>query len=284
MLESLQRMERRIAYLDKTFPRRRSSPKPDNNDLSGYRYNPRRYIVEKLKWIPWEGTLEYPGQQQVLDAYVLALRQQHEREALESGEITESQLTCYVPGGIIKNRIRIESGHTVGKTKILAGLVNHFFDSFTPCVGYCFAPSWEQIHDLLFKEIKADRRDKGLPGRILDLALVASDNHFVKGKATNNADSTGTERAQGQHGKYNIFVFDEAEGIPDFVWDAVDGMTSGGISIVLMAANPRTRSSKFHKVRSHSNVQSFRVSCLHHPNVVANKEVVPGAVRRQYVN
>ncbi len=31
MLESLQRMERRLAYLDKTFPRRRSSPKPDSN-------------------------------------------------------------------------------------------------------------------------------------------------------------------------------------------------------------------------------------------------------------
>lgn len=215
---------------------------------------------------------------------MLALRQQHEREALESGQMTESQLTCYVPDQIIKNRIRIESGHTIGKTKCLSGLVNHFFDCFVPCVGYCFAPSWEQIHDLLFKEIKTDRRDKGLPGRILDLELKASDNHFIKGKATNNADSTGTERAQGQHGRYNIFVFDEAEGIPDFVWDAVDGMTSGGISIVLMAANPRTRSSRFHKVRAHSNVQSFRVSCLQHPNVIANKEIVPGAVRRQYVN
>jgi hypothetical protein len=60
-------------------------------------------------------------------------------------------------------------------------------------------------------------------------------------------------------------------------------MTSGGISIVLMLANPQTRTSRFHKAAAHSDTRSFRVSCLHHPNVVAGREVVPGAVKRQYV-
>lgn len=251
-----------------------------STDSTRYRFNPSAYIQEKLGWLPWSGVGEVSGQQQILDAYTLALRQLHERDGYEKGELTESQLEYWQPGQVIQNVIRVESGHTTGKTKVLSGLVNHFFDCFAPVVGYCFAPSWEQIHDLLFKEIKADRRDKNLPGRILDLELRIDDNHFVKGRATNNAQ---TEGVQGQHGQYNLYVLDEAEGVADFVFDAIRSMTSGGISIVLMAANPRTRSSRFHKIQAEPHVRSFRMSCLNHPNVVAGKEIVPGAVRRQYV-
>lgn len=80
-----------------------------------------------------------------------------------------------------------------------------------------------------------------------------------------------------------MFVLDEAEGVADFVFNAVDSMTSGGISIVLMLANPRTRTSKFAKQKSRSDTRSFRISCLWHPNVIADREIVPGAVRRDYV-
>lgn len=251
-----------------------------STDLSRFRFNPSAYIQEKLGWLPWSGADGITGQQQVLDAYTLALQKLHERDGYEKGELTESQLQHWRPGDVVQNVIRIEAGHTVGKSKLASGIVNHFFDNFTPCVGYCFAPSWEQIHDLLFKEIKSDRRDKGLPGQILDLELRVNADHFIKGRATNNGQ---TEGVQGQHGKYNLYVLDEAEGVADFVFDAIRSMTSGGISIVLMLANPRTRSSRFHKIQAEPHVASFRMSCLNHPNVVAGKEIVPGAVRRQYV-
>lgn len=252
-------------------------------ELAKYRFDPRKYIQEKLSWTPWSGSPDQPGQQQILDAYTLALRQLHERDAFEKGEIAESQLEHWHPGDVIQNVIRVEAGHTVGKSMCASGLINHFFDCFTPCVGYCFAPSFEQIHDLLFKEIKAARRGKGLPGQIFDLELRGGDEHFIKGRATNNDQGRGTERVQGQHGRYNLYVLDEAEGVADFVFDAIRSMTSGGISIVLMLANPRTRSSRFYKMGAEPHVKSFRMSCLHHPNVVAGKEIVPGAVRRQYV-
>ena len=251
--------------------------------LSEYRYDPSRYIQEKLGWTPWAGTEELPGQQEVIGAYVLALRQQHERAAWEAGELAEEDLTVWKPGEPIRNRIRIEAGHTVGKTKLSSGLVNHFFDCFTPSIIYCFAPNEKQAHDLLWKEVKTDRRGKGLPGRIMDLELRVTDNHFATVVATNDAGGRGTERVQGQHGKYLMFVLDEAEGIPDFVYNAVDSMASGGICIVVMLANPRTRSSRFYKSRSLSNVKNFRISCLQHPNVLAGRELVPGAVRRDYV-
>jgi hypothetical protein len=240
-----------------------------------YRFEPERYIVDKLGWTPWRGTAAEPGQGEILDAYTLALRQQHERLAYEHGEIAESDLTCWRPGQVVQNRIRVEAGHTVGKTTLAAGLISHFFDCFLPGVGYCFAPSDEQMNATLFKEIRKQRRGQNLPGRVLETPDIKHQgDHFIKGRATNNAHGTGTERVQGQHERHLIFVLDEAEGIEDYVWDALESMTSGGIVIVLMLANPRTRISRFHKVASDPRVRSFRISCLWHPNVLAGREVV----------
>ena len=253
-------------------------------DFTEYRYEPARYIREKLGWTPWSGTAEQPGQQQIIDAYTLALQQQHERRAFEMGELTEDQLTVWQPGVKIQNWIRVEAGHTVGKTKLSSGLVNHFFDCFGPSIIYTFAPTWDQIKDLLWKEIGSDREGKGLPGRLLETCeLKLKKNWFAKGRATNNAGGKGTERVHGQHNAYLMFVLDEAEGIPQFVYDAVKSMAGGGICIVIMLANPRTRISPFYKLNAFSHVKSFRMSCLGHPNVQAGKEIVPYAVRRDYV-
>ncbi len=259
--------------------------KTGNDEHEQYRFHPFDYITEKLGWHPWAGDGEHPGQVEVLQAYELALRQLHERYDYEQGNLTIEQLQYWTPGQVIKNRIRIDSGHTTGKTKISSGILSHFFDTCTPSIIYSFAPTAEQINDLLWKEIRTDRRRNNLPGRVAKIPQLSFDgddnpDHFAKGRATNNS---GTEGIQGQHGKYLMFIIDEAEGVADFVFDAIESMTSGGIAIVLMLANPRTRTSRFYKQRSRSDVANFRISCIYHPNVLADKEIVPGAVRREYV-
>ncbi|MCC6271637.1 MAG: hypothetical protein IT190_10200, partial [Microbacteriaceae bacterium] len=249
-----------------------------------YRFEPIRYIIEKLGWHPWAGDAEHPGQVEVLQAYELALRQLHERYDYEQGNLTADQLQYWTPGQAIKNRIRVEAGHTIGKTMAASGIFSHFFDTCAPAIIYSFAPSYEQINDLLWKEIRTARRNANLPGRTLETPeLKLSGNHFAKGRATNDSHGRGTERVQGQHGRYLMFIIDEAEGVADFVYDAIESMTSGGIAIVLMLANPRTRTSNFYKQRTRADVANFRISCLYHPNVLVNKEIVPGAVRRDYV-
>jgi hypothetical protein len=252
-----------------------------------------------LGWEPWRGEGGGTGQVEVLEAYTLALRQQFERreyqaETLryEDGEAVrvdaegkETRSKAYwQPGQIIQNWISIDAGHNVGKTRLGAGLVSHFFDSFAPSIVYCFAPSGEQINDLLFKFIRKDRRGKPLPGEVMDEPRVKfREDHFVKGKAADNATGTGTERAQGQHGEFLMFVLDEAEGIPAFVWEAVRSMASGGICIVLILRNPRTTTCEAHKVRKEPQTAKFRISCLDHPNVIHDRELIPGGVGRDYV-
>ena len=233
----------------------------EHRPQAGGPYEPAKYIASTFGWEPWE------GQAEILAAYADALRTQVEQ-----------------PGAPVKNYIRVEAGHTVGKTRLAAGIVSHFFDNFRPSVVYCFAPGYDQINDLLFKYIRVDRQRASLPGRVLETPEIKdAGDHFVKGRATNDAHGRGTERVQGQHEQHIMFVVDEAEGVPDFVFDAIDSMTSGGVSIVLMLANPRTRTSRFHKIAASPNVQTFRISCLDHPNVRTGQEIIPGAVKRAYV-
>lgn len=252
--------------------------------LEDYRFDPIAYLVDFLGWTPWRGDDSGPGQVEIIEAYVLALRQQFERDAYQLGTLAEADLVYWKPGQPIFNHIKIEAGHTVGKTMLAAGLVNHFYDCFVPSIGYTFAPGWKQIHDLLWKEIKAGRRGKGLPGRILDLVLKKNDDHFVTGSNTDNAGGTGSERTQGQHGPHMIFALDEAEAIPEFVFKSLDSMTSGGISIVLYLGNPRTRLSNFYRVSQRPDTITFRISCLNHPNVTSGRPLIPDAVRREYVD
>src|SRR5207248_2822952 len=97
-------------------------PKSSRNRFAEYAFEPARYITEKLGWTPWSGTAAAPGQQQIIDAYTLALRQQHERAQYEAGLIGEQDLSVWAPGRVIQNRIRVEAGHSVGKTMVAAGL------------------------------------------------------------------------------------------------------------------------------------------------------------------
>lgn len=181
----------------------------------------------------------------------------------------------------------VEAGHGVGKTYGAAALVNWFFDAFTPSITMTTAPTAYQVELLLWKNIKSQREGKGLPGRVLPDApkMKKANNHLAYGRTTSDSGGQGTSRIQGQHDEFLLFILDEAEGIPAFVFNAVDAMMTGGtVVICLMIANPQTRSSAFHKAGKLPGVARYRLSVLDFPNVVLGAPVVKGGTSREWVN
>ena len=259
--------------------RKRRSAQQGKSVAELYRYDPVAYVRDRLGWEPWE------AQRDVLEAYIHVIHQQEEQRDFELGLIERRRLEWWAPGDVIKRHIRISSGHGIGKTKILAAIQNHHFDCFDPGVGYSFAPTGPQVNDLLWKEIRADRAGSGLQGLPLvgRPEMKTGPKHFAKGRASDDSGGRGQERIQGQHEAYMLFLVDEAEGVADFVYDGIEGMETGGVVVVIYAANPRSRTSRFHKLKGRGDIQSFTISCLDHPNVVAGREVISGAVRRQWV-
>lgn len=258
------------------------------NRFKQYAFKPNEYVEQFLGWKAWKAVRPEKGefgQYEILELYALTMRKLIERDAFDRGVLTEDKLKVYKPGEVIKNWISIDAGHNVGKTKLQAAIVSHFFDCFAPSIVYAFAPTDSQINDLLFKEIRVDRQGKNLPGVVLDgePRIKYRSNHFVKGRATSDAGGRGTERAQGQHNKFLLVIVDEAEGAPDFIWDAIKSMTSGGIAIVVYTRNPRTDNSHAHVMRSDEWVFPVTISCLNHPNVVHNMSIIPSSVTRDYI-
>ncbi|HEY0006195.1 MAG TPA: hypothetical protein VGB17_15555 [Pyrinomonadaceae bacterium] len=259
-------------------------PAPQSDRFLPYRFKPGEYIEKFLRWKPWSGMdAEHPGQVQILEACARVMLQQEEKDKFDKGELSEEELTCWQPGQVIQNWIRVESGNGIGKTKSASGILNWFLDCFTPSAIFTFAPGGDQARFAIWSEIRGDRENKGLPGRILEKEIKVSAKHFAAHRTVSEGLGKGEERLKGKHEAFQLFILDEADGISDTVFDSIVSMTSGGNSLVVMFANPKSRASMFHRCKARSYVQSFRVSTLFHPNVVAGKEVIPGAVKRDFV-
>lgn len=250
-----------------------------------FRYDAGGYLKNFLGWEPWAGLDDdHPGQVEVLNACALAIRQQVEKRDYENGLLRAEDLHSWSPDKSspkhkIQNWIRVESGNAIGKTKMLSGFVNWYFDCFNSII-YTFHTSATQDELTTWKEIGKDRVGKGLPGKILNTKLDVADDRFVVSRSTSDAMGKGEEKIKGQHNEYLGFVVDEADGVQEYVFNAIETMSLGGISIVLMCANPRSRATTFHRLKRYSYVKTFRISSLYHPNVVQGKDLIHGAVNR----
>lgn len=273
------------AILEKRHREKTRGTKAPKRKFTDYAFDPYGYMADKLDFYPWPGTDDKPGQTQIVDAYLLALHQLHEKRDFENGVITRAQLKYWKPGQVIKNRLKIEGGHNTGKTILAAKLFSHFFDCFPPALIYSFAPEATQLNTLLWKYVRTDRDKRPhLPGTVMsEPYLKYKSDHFAIGRSTNDNKGTGTFRVHGQHGPYMMILIDEAVGVPDFVFDALESFMSGGIVIVIMMSNPQNRNNRFHREGEKSYVASFRMNCLDHPNVIEGRDIYPGGVTRDWV-
>lgn len=206
---------------------------------------------------------------------------------LELFEDISASVRAQLAGQPAPQVFRVEAGHGVGKTYGAAGIVNWFFDVFQPSIAMTTAPTADQVELLLWKNIKAQRQGKDLPGRVLPDApkMIKAPNHFAYGRTTSDAGGQGTARIQGQHDEYLLFILDEAEGLQPYVLAAVDAMMTGGrVIICLMIANPMTRTSAFAKKGKEPGVANYRLSALDFPNVVDGADTVKGGTGRAWVN
>ena len=54
-------------------------------------------------------------------------------------------------------RVFVKASHSVGKSFLAGGLVNWFFDCFSPGICLTTAPNSQQVKDILWKEVRVQR-------------------------------------------------------------------------------------------------------------------------------
>ena len=164
--------------------------------------------------------------------------------------------------------VTVRSGRKAGKTEMGALAVLSFIYT-SKCVVLTTAPTGRQVRDVLWQRIgsmwsKAKTRWPALPGELGTIRLSIAPEHYALGIATNSPD-----RFQGWHAgvrlpddvdieetdgdevdverlkreaeigdKRLVVIIDEAAGVDDAVYRAIDGSLSGPNVHVLLTANP----------------------------------------------
>jgi len=176
-------------------------------------------------------------------------------------------------------RVAVRSGHSVGKTFTLAIAVIWWLFARKGLV-VTTASTWHQVERVLWKEIgRLFRAAKvPLPARDFATELRVEPDWYAIGLSTDNPTAF-----QGHHDPNLLVIADEAPGIPDEIHDAMASLTTGRKNRQVMIGNPTDPSGRFFDAFERGGWKTLHISCLDHPNVVHDKEIIPGAVTREWV-
>jgi hypothetical protein len=161
-------------------------------------------------------------------------------------------------------RVLVKACHKVGKTHLGGGVVNWWYDSYDPGLALTTAPTDRQVKDLLWKEVRKQRRGRGgFPGPKMP-RLESSEDHFAHGFTAKDGASF-----QGNHSEHTLIVFDEAVGVDSIFWETAESMFSGEGHAWLAIFNPTDTSSQAYTEEMLGGWHVVSISVLEHPNIIA---------------
>ena len=175
-------------------------------------------------------------------------------------------------------RTVVPASHAGGKTWTAARAALWFLYTRAPGIVITTAPKATQVRDLLWGRLRAawGQTRKPLHGECLLTRLEPirfDPEWYAVGYTARDA-----EGFQGYHEAELLVIFDEAPGVPAWIWDAMEGMMSTEGARFLAIGNPTTRSGHFYRACTSSLYNRIHMSAWDHPNVVHGRAVYPKAV------
>lgn len=156
-------------------------------------------------------------------------------------------------------RIAIRSSHGVGKSALLAWAVIWYLTLHPMSKVPCTAPTFHQLKDVLWNEIRLWINRSPLAG----MFRVTASEVFVAGHTEWFAaarTATIPENLQGFHAKHLLYVIDEASGVKPEVMEVVGGSLTNESTMLIMAGNPTQLKGMFYDA-FHSKRGSY--TCFH---------------------
>ena len=153
---------------------------------------------------------------------------------------------------------------------------------FTDAIVITTAPTEHQVRDVLWREIRrAHRRNEQLVGgKLLRTSLELGDKYYAQGLSTDSS-----ERFQGFHEGHILFVVDEASGVREGIFEAIEGSMTSENARMLLLGNPTaltgTFFESFHGRRS--LWRTLHISAFDTPNLRASEVVTPSLVTLKWV-
>lgn len=180
-------------------------------------------------------------------------------------------------------RTTVRSCNGGGKTFSIARIAHWFLASYKNSLVINTAPTWRQIENQYWRHFR-DAHSKAkydLGGQMLKTQFNFREDWFAIGIA---ADTKNVASFQGWHAKNILVIFDEASGIPHEIWEAVEGLLSGGINVRFVAiGNPNLASGDFNDTFTSPLYNKIHISAFDLPNVIEKRHVIPGLSTWEWV-
>lgn len=160
--------------------------------------------------------------------------------------------------------------HNVGKTFLGGSLVNWYFDTHEPSITLTTAPTERQVYDLLWKEVRTQRKGRGGFAGPKIARLEQAPNHFAHGFTAQDGESF-----QGHHAQHLFLLFDEAVGIDPIFWETGESMFTGAGHSWLAIFNPTDTSSQAYMEELSGGWHVISLNVLEHPNILAELDGLP---------
>lgn len=185
---------------------------------------------------------------------------------------------------IEKNRrVTIMSCNGAGKTYLIPRVALRFLVAYPNSMVINTAPTWRQIENQYWRHFRDayNKAKYAIGGQLLKTQFNFQENWFAIGIAS---DIKNVASFQGWHAKNVMVIFDEASGIPKPIWEAVEGLISGGINVkFIVIGNPNENTGEFIDTFSSNLYAKVYISAFDIPNVKEKKQVVPGLSTYEWV-
>lgn len=181
----------------------------------------------------------------------------------------------------------VTSGHKTGKDYLAAGLALWFFCSFPGARVRVTAVKLEQVRDIFWRELVEHwRRSQQGPFPIDGKPATLPQNGLRSGlREVIGFTAEQAEGAAGISGAHVFYIFDEASGIEDKIFEVTTGNLAGGDARVLMLSQPTRNRGHFY-ASHHDRAalwERFTLSSENTPNAREGREVIPGMASREWL-
>ena len=188
-----------------------------------------------------------------------------------------------VLSALLENRrVAVKSGNGLGKGYCAAVAVLWFLYCHDPAIVLSTAPTFRQVRHVLWWQIRRLYRlaPDVLGGKILDTRWELAEDRYAIGLSADTAD-----QFQGFHSPNMLIVLDEAEGVSDEIYEAVEAVMTSASPRLLLIGNPTTVTGAFRRAfyQERRLYYTVTISALDSPNVTSNKVVVPRLTTAEWV-
>lgn len=180
--------------------------------------------------------------------------------------------------------VAVRSGHKVGKSTSAVILALWWVVTRARARVIMTSSSGRQVRSVLWKELrrvyrKARYKIGGKLHKVPDAGLQFDDEREVIGFSTDEP-----EKMAGFSGPDILFILDEASGIPEAIFEAIEGNRAAGARLVMFSNPTQTSGTFFDAFHSKAHFwHGIRISSAESPNVQAGTAVVPGLAGRGWI-